>query len=1109
MKNEKLKDNKVVNAPFFLPNSAHISYSRNGFSTDKLAGWKNLLSFWKISFLLLLFISSCQSEPNTEVVRNTKKILLISNPKSIQNTSETNILEQLTQLSDEGQFELDTSLTFSLLSEDTLQTYSAVILLNIEEDDAKVWEKADLERYVQAGNGIFILEDEQLTSFAWNWYKRTMDISAVSEDETLPNIPGLINSNFEGGRISKLKDASSISKENLSFIIEYLIGNNTYDYANAITPRAPNFNRFSKVVLDDDIYEPMEMVVLPDLKVLFLERRGKIKLHDPYLKRTITIAEFDVCTDGNYEDGLQGIALDPKYGKDNHWVYIYYSPSTQCDIPDQYLSRFTFKDDSLHWSTEKVVLKVGVQREECCHSGGSVEFGPDGVLYLSTGDNTSSKESDGMTPTDERPGRGPFDAQKSSSNTHDLRGKILRIRPEADGSYSIPDGNLFPKDGSKGRPEIYAMGCRNPFRITIDKETGWLFWGDVGPDGGETNRYGTESFDEWNLAKEAGNFGWPYFTANNIGYPDRNFETDEVSTPQNPENPINDSPNNYGSKELPPAQPAWIWYPYGESEDFPLLGKGSRSSMAGPFYYSDDLLPLTKVKFPAYYEGKMFIYEWARSWIKVLTMDKKTGELLQMEPFLPDVIISKPIELEFGPDGALYILEYGRQYFMNNPDATLSRIEFTRGNRPPIAQLSVENPNGNAPHTVHFSAEGSYDFDEKDSLTFEWYFTNTETVQATGKKIDFTFENTGIFHPILKVIDKKGAISKRETEVKIGNAPPKVELVYEGNRSFLFDQNQTDYEVKISDLEDEKNNQIDTDRILVNASYVPDNEYLNNLAKEKTELPNGPLQYVDGIRLIKESDCLSCHNEDAKNIGPSYREVAKKYKGQPEMIPTLARKIVKGGGGVWGGKLMAGHPQLSQADAESMVRYILSLEEFERLPPKGKFDIKNQKTGGYVLSAAYKDFGANGIEPITSRDLIILRPPTLEAEDYDEMFDGIEGGFGDNVEFIQVYLKGNGWLRFDNIDLKGITSIQFKIQHQKEGQIVVRSGSLEGDILASAKVSKSTAKSGWNTISAKVNQGGIHNLYVIFEAEPEVIYNKAGEAWRVDLWQVDWLKFEK
>ncbi|MEM9261657.1 MAG: PQQ-dependent sugar dehydrogenase, partial [Bacteroidota bacterium] len=356
----------------------------------------------------------------------------------------------------------------------------------------------------------------------------------------------------------------------------------------------------------------------------------------------------------------------------------------------------------------------------CCHSGGSVEFGPDGLLYLSTGDNTSSKESDGYSPLDERPGRGPFDAQKSSGNTNDLRGKILRIKPTPDGGYEIPEGNLFA-DGSGGRPEIYVMGARNPFRIAIDPWTNYLYWGDVGPDVGEAGRYGPQSYDEWNQAATAGNYGWPYFVGDNYAYPRRNFATDEVGELYDPEHPLNTSPNNTGSRELPPAQPAFIWYPYGPSEEFPVLGQGSRSAMAGPFYDPAKLVPITNSALPEYYHGKWFIYEWARSWIKVVTLDSARQEIVQIEDFLPSVKISKPIDFKVGPDGAIYLLEYGNDYFLNNPDARLVRISYSARNRPPVAALEASETAGGIPFQPTLSAAGSMDPDPKDSLQFRWY----------------------------------------------------------------------------------------------------------------------------------------------------------------------------------------------------------------------------------------------------------------------------------------------------------------------------------------------------------------------------------------------------
>src|SRR5690606_31331308 len=99
------------------------------------------------------------------------------------------------------------------------------------------------------------------------------------------------------------------------------------------------------------------------------------------------------------EDGLQGVIMDPNFEK-NHWIYIYYSPAG--DDPKNILSRFVWDGGELNMASEKVILEVPVQREECCHVGGGMLFDDQGNLYLSTGDNTFSRASDGYTPIDSR-----------------------------------------------------------------------------------------------------------------------------------------------------------------------------------------------------------------------------------------------------------------------------------------------------------------------------------------------------------------------------------------------------------------------------------------------------------------------------------------------------------------------------------------------------------------------------------------------------------------------------------------------------------------------------------------------------------------------------------
>ena len=235
----------------------------------------------------------------------------------------------------------------------------------------------------------------------------------------------------------------------------------------------------------------------------------------------------------------------------------------------------------------------------------------EGNLWISAGDDTNPFASDGFAPIDERADRRPWDAQRTSANTNDLRGKILRIRPQPDGSYTIPEGNLFPEGTPNTRPEIYIMGCRNPFRYTIDSKRGYVFWGDVGPDAGKDGAMrGPKGIDEVNRAKGPGFWGWPYSRGNNQAYHDYNFTTEESGALFNPDKPINDSPNNTGLRTLPPAQESMIWYSYDDSEEFPWVRKGGKNPMAGPVFYSDEFG--VENKFPPYFDGKLLIYEWMR-----------------------------------------------------------------------------------------------------------------------------------------------------------------------------------------------------------------------------------------------------------------------------------------------------------------------------------------------------------------------------------------------------------------------------------------------------------------------------------------------------------------
>ena len=97
--------------------------------------------------------------------------------------------------------------------------------------------------------------------------------------------------------------------------------------------------------------------------------------------------------------------------------------------------------------------------------------------------------------------------------------------------------------------------------------------------------------------------------------------------------------------------------------------------MAGPVFYSD-LYP-SETRLPDYYNGKFFIYEWMRNWIMAVTL-QPNGDFYKMEPFMSTTKLAAPIDMELGPDGKLYILEYGTGWFHKNKDSGLSRIDFKK-----------------------------------------------------------------------------------------------------------------------------------------------------------------------------------------------------------------------------------------------------------------------------------------------------------------------------------------------------------------------------------------------------------------------------------------------
>ncbi|MFC7989645.1 lectin [Streptomyces pilosus] len=527
--------------------------------------------------------------------------------------------------------------------------------------------------------------------------------------------------------------------------------------------------------------EPMTLAVLPDRSVLHTSRDGTLRRTDA--AGTTTVAgRLDVYS--HDEEGLQGVAADPAFSS-NRFVYLYYAPRSNTPAGDapadgtasdftpfdgvNRLSRFVLRTDgTLDTGSERKILDVPASRGLCCHVGGDIDFDAAGNLYLSTGDDTNPFASDGYTPVDERASRNPaYDAQRSSGNTNDLRGKILRIKVNADATYSIPAGNLFAPGTARTRPEIYAMGFRNPFRMSVDKATGIVYVGDYGPDAGTANpSRGPAGQVEFNRVTRAGNFGWPYCTGTNKAYVDYDFATGTPGAAFNCAAPRNTSPRNTGLTDLPPAQPAWIPYDGGSVPEF---GNGSESPMGGPVY-RHDAASTSEVKFPAEYDGDFFAGEFGRRWIKRIEAGGD-GTVQSINPF--PWTGTQVMDMAFGPDGALYVLDYGTGYFNGDANSALYRIEHVTGGRAPVAQARANTTSGTAPLTVAFSSAGTSDPDG-DTLTYAWTFGDGAT--STAANPSHTYTTNGQYTATLKATDPSGRSATASVQITVGNTAPTVRI---------------------------------------------------------------------------------------------------------------------------------------------------------------------------------------------------------------------------------------------------------------------------------------------------------------------------------------------
>ncbi len=854
-----------------------------------------------VTSLLALVLALLVASPAGAQAAASYRVLVYSEVTNSDHPSIPAGIEVVKKLGAEHDFEVEATADSSVFNDADLGRFQAVVFNNTNStpetgDLLNTEERAALQRYIRAGGGWVGLHSASASERDWEWYEGlvgaifdkhptpqtgrikvldhahpstqhlpdlwerqeewynwrtnpTSKVHTLAQIKVRDGIDGLDEGvdhpfswcqNYDGGRswfTAGGHDKASFEEE---AFVQHLLGGIQWAAGAAegdcTATRTGSFQRTP--LATSDLADPFELAVAPDRRVFFAQRTGKLKVIDQETMKVSTALDFAYTPEmTSQSDGLLGLTLDPGFAE-NNWLYLLYSDKVEKRLN---LSRFTADGNTVDPASEKRLLTVPTLRGEGranSHMAGSLAFDKDGNLYAATGDNTDPFASDGFTPIDEGEGRRAWDAQMTAGNTNDLRGKVLRITPEDDGTYSVPEGNLFAPGTEKTRSEIYAMGMRNPFRITTDPLSGALMVADYGPDAREAKAdRGPEGTVEYTRITEAGNFGWPYCIGDNTPFNDYDFATKKSGPKFDCGALVNDSPNNTGLRELPPAQPATAWYAYSASAEFPEVGTGGGGPMGGPVYdYNPD--NTYRTKFPEYFEGKAFNYELTRRWFKTFSFQSedqtftdprfdpvKAGDLQSINGIFEDMEWNQPFDADFGPDGAMYVIDFGLGSGTgrggSNEGAGIYRIDYVGDGRLPDAKISVDRDSGPDPLTVEFSSEGS-GLPGDQPISLAWDFDGDGTTDSTEANPTHTYTAKGLHTARLTVTGPDELTALAVQDITVGNTRPEVTIQQPPEGGMFGFGDTIPFTVKVTDAEDDASGPIDCSRVVVQSQLGHD-----------------------------------------------------------------------------------------------------------------------------------------------------------------------------------------------------------------------------------------------------------------------------------------------
>jgi len=588
---------------------------------------------------------------------------------------------------------------------------------------------------------------------------------------------------------------------------------------------------FSIQTVTSEIQKPNGLIFDAEGRMLVWEKVGLVWLLEDGKLQEEPILDLREEVMSNGDLGLLSLALDPNFTS-NGFLYAYYSVDYHhlihygTDLYDENksqdnratigrVSRFTLDDFKLQAESRTVILgktiSTGIPIMHNSHVGGTLLFGDDGTLLLSIGDcetwegnyvgdgppyfNSKVEQAleDGIIRPEEEVGT------MRSQMINSYSGKVIRF--DATSGAGIPSNPFYDEAQPDGpASKVWALGFRNPFRMSIRQGSGSTNPNDGLPGTLFVGEVGAASWEELNIITEKGlNFGWPIIEGNGLS-----DLYDLVQTNKDVINPCDGKPVLFRDLvKLPHGKAVNFPNPCDNSTELPedvtficelpalnlahiTVGLGvfthsfdddgklmnirieesdidsdvglirSNAAIAGPTYAGN--------QFPEEYIGDLFITDFANGWIARVELDLNE-EVQGLYSFYKDTFKIKHLA-ESPVDGCIYLIE-NRGH--------IRKICYDV-NVPPIVDIKLSKNFGTSPLTIDFNASQSVD-PEGEDLTFEWDFGNGTTSTSALASSTFSSSNIENFTVKLTVTDSEGASSSEEVLISLNNSPPSAKIL--------------------------------------------------------------------------------------------------------------------------------------------------------------------------------------------------------------------------------------------------------------------------------------------------------------------------------------------